>query len=64
MRTASLAHYEVSQGAVNMISVFATSNLNMELNLGRAEFENADWTERGRDKVQRKLHVLPVHALA
>lgn len=26
---------------------FATSNLNMELILGRTKFENADWTERG-----------------
>jgi len=33
------------------------ATLNMELNLRRTEFENADWTERGRNKVQRKLHV-------
>jgi len=34
----------------------------MELNLGRTEFENADWTERGRNKVQRKFHMSPMQA--
>jgi len=61
MRTTKLARYEVSQGTNNMISVLATSNLNMKFNLGRTEFENADWTERVRNKVQRKLHVLSIH---
>jgi hypothetical protein len=46
-----------------MINFLATSNLNLEFILGRTEFENADWTERGREKVRRKLHVLSVHAL-
>jgi hypothetical protein len=31
-----------SQGTINMVGFLATSNLYMELNLGRTDFENAD----------------------